>query len=245
MTILIIPVAPLSRTKSRLRKYFSTEQLVELTIAMFKDLGKTLSNVSCFNQKIVYCNAPEILELAENYNLIGIKEELTSPPKSFDEVISDLNKIAINKFDGKKTIISFLDLILISASNFYDVYNLMKENQLVICPAIHSAGISILGRNPPNLIPTYFSDPISPSLFALLKNASQMNIKNIAIYDSFRASFDIDVIQDLILSFEYLKLFNLTHTEVFKFLRHNLKYSIKKKIASNNRTFKIVKRAQN
>ena len=69
-----------------------------------------------------------------------------------------------------------------------------------------------------------------------------MNIKKIAIYDSFRASFDIDVIQDLILAFEYLKIFQLTHTEVFKFLKNNLKFSIKKKIASNNRTFKIVKR---
>lgn len=242
MSILIIPVAPLSRTKSRLRDYFSTEQLIELTIAMFKDLGKTLSNVTCFNQKIVYCNAPEILELAENYNLIGIREKVTSPPKSFDKVISDLNKIATNKFDGKNTVISFLDLILITANNFYEIHNLVQVNQLVICPAIHSAGISILGRNPPNIVSTYFSDPSTPSLFALLKNASQRNIKKIAIYDSFRASFDIDVIQDLIFSFEYLKIFKLTHTEVFKFLKNNLKYSIKKKIASNNRTFKIVER---
>jgi len=242
MTILIIPVAPLSRTKSRLRKYFSTEQLIELTIAMFKDLGNTLSNVTCFNQKIVYCNASEILEIAENYNLIGVKEKLTSPPKSFDEVISNLNDIAIKQFNSERTVISFLDLILITAHNFYEIHNLVQKNQLVICPAIQSAGISILGRNPANIITTHFSDPSTPSLFALLKNASQLNIKKIAIYDSFRASFDIDVIQDLILAFEYLKIFQLTHTEVFKFLKNNLKFSIKKKIASNNRTFKIVKR---
>ncbi len=242
MTILIIPIAPLSRTKSRLRKYFSNDQLVELTIAMFKDLGKTLSNVSCYNQKVVYCNALEILDLAENYNLIGVKEKVTSPPKSFDQVISDLNKIAINQFNSEKTVISFLDLILITAENFYDIHNLIQENQLVICPAIQSAGISILGRNPSDVISTFFSDPNTPSLFALLKNAAQLNIKKIAIYDSFRASFDIDVIQDLILAFEYLKIFKLTHTEVFKFLNNNLKYSIKKKIARNNRTFKIVKR---
>jgi len=242
MTILLIPIAPLTRTKSRLRDFFSTEQLIELTIAMFKDLAKTLTEVNCFNQKIVYCNANEILELAEDYNLIGVKEVLKSPPKSFDEVINDLNIIAVQEFNAKQTVISFLDLILITAKNFFEIHNLINKNQLVICPAVHSAGISIIGRNPPDVISSYFSDPDTPSLFALIKNASLKEIKKVAIYDSFRASFDIDVIQDLILAFEYLKIFNLTDTEVFKFLKNNLKHTIKKKSASNNRTFQIIEK---
>ena len=242
MSILIIPVAPLSRTKSRLRNYFSSEQLIELTIAMFNDLGNTLKDVKCFNQKIVYCNSSEILDLAENYQIIGIKEKLLSPPKSFDEVIKNLNNIAIEKFNAEQTIISFLDLILISANNFYEIDSLVKKNQLVISPAIHSAGISILGRNPPNIILSNFSDPITPSLFALLEKAYRKGIKDIAIYDSFRAGFDIDILQDLILAFEYLKIFNLQHTEVFKFLNKNLKYTLKKKNVDNNRTFEMIKR---
>ncbi|KKM76187.1 hypothetical protein LCGC14_1382640 [marine sediment metagenome] len=242
MTILIIPVAPLHRTKSRLRDCFSSEQLIELTIAMFKDLGTILINVNCFNQKIVYCNASEILELADDYNLIGIKEKLITPPKSFDEVIKDLNNIVVDEFNAQQTVISFLDLLLISASNFNDIYSLVKKNQIVICPAIHSAGISILGRNPPDIIPSYFSDPTTPSLFALLENASKRGIREIAIYDSFRAGFDIDLAQDLILAFEYLKIFNLVHTEVFKFLKKNLKYTLKKKNVENNRTFEMIER---
>ena len=65
MSILLIPIAPLSKTKSRLRDCFSAKQLRDLTIAMFHDLGRTLSQVKCFDKKIVYCNAPEILEIAE------------------------------------------------------------------------------------------------------------------------------------------------------------------------------------
>ena len=76
MTILLIPIAPLTRTKSRLRDFFSTEQLIELTIAMFKDLGKTLTEVNCFDQKIVYCNATEILDLAEEALCSGLEKEL-------------------------------------------------------------------------------------------------------------------------------------------------------------------------
>jgi 2-phospho-L-lactate guanylyltransferase (CobY/MobA/RfbA family) len=242
MSILLIPVAPLSRTKSRLRDCFSKEQLKELTIAMFKDLGKTLKEVNCFDHKIIYCNTLEILELAKNYDLIGIKEELTSPPKSFDEVIEDLNDIAVEKFNAEQTVFSFLDLILISAKNFYDVNSLVKKNQLVICPAIHSAGISVLGRNPPDIISSYFSDPNTPSLVALLNNASKRGIDKIAIYDSFRAGFDIDIKQDLVLAYEYLKIFNLKDTEVFKFLKCNLKLSIKKINANNNRTFRITEK---
>ncbi len=242
MSILLIPVAPLSRTKSRLKDCFSNEQLKELTIAMFKDLGKTLKEVNCFDHKIVYCNTLEILELAKDYDLIGIKEELTTPPKSFDEVIEDLNNIAIEKFNAEQTVFSFLDLILISTKNFYDVNSLVKKNQLVVCPAIHSAGISVLGRNPPNIISSFFSDPNTPSLVALLNNASERGLDKIAIYDSFRAGFDIDIKQDLVLAYEYLKIFNLIDTEVFKFLKNNLKLSLKKINANDNRTFRITER---
>ena len=161
MSVLLIPIAPLSRTKSRLRDCFSNEQLKELTIAMFKDLGKTLKGVDCYDRKVVYCNAPEILDLAEDYGLTGIKEKLTVPPKSFDEVIEDLNNIGIKEFKAKQTVFSFLDLILISTQNFYKIYQLIQNNQLVICPAIHSAGISIFGRNPPHIISSCFSDPNS------------------------------------------------------------------------------------
>ncbi|MHA2393084.1 MAG: hypothetical protein ACXAEX_14175 [Promethearchaeota archaeon] len=242
MSILLIPVAPLTRTKSRLRDCFSNKQLKDLTIAMFNDLGKTLIDVKCFDQKIVYCNAPEILDLAKDYDLIGIKEELTTPPKSFDEVIEDLNDIAIKNFDANQTVFSFLDLILISSKNFYEINQLIQENQLVICPAIHSAGISIFGRNPPDIVPSYFSDPNIPSLVALLNNASKKGIKKIAVYDSFRAGFDIDIKQDLVLGYEYLKILNLMNTEVFRFLKNNLKLALKKVNVADNRNFKITRK---
>ena len=240
MSILLIPIAPLSRTKSRLRECFSNEQLKVLTIAMFKDLGKILTQVTCFDKKIVYCNTPEILDLAKDYDLIGIKEEITVPPKSFDEVIADLNYIGLKKFNAEHTVFSFLDLILISANNFYEIKSLLEQNQLVICPAIHSAGISILGRNPPDIIPSYFSDPITPSLIALLNNAEKKGINRIAIYDSFRAGFDVDIKQDLVLAYTYLKTFNLKYKEVFKFLKDNLKLTLKKKSVYDNRSFEII-----
>ena len=242
MSILLIPIAPLSRTKTRLKDCFSTEQLKELTIAMFKDLGNTLTKVNCFDEKIVYCNTSKILELANDYDLVGIKETITTPPKSFDNVIEDLNNIAIKKYNATQTVFSFLDLILITAKNFYEIFSLLSKNQLVVCPAIHSAGISILGRNPPDIISSYFSDPNIPSLIALFNNASKNGIDKIAIYDSFKAGFDIDIKQDLVLAFEYLNIFNLTYTNVFKFLKKNLRLSLKKKNPINNRMFDLTER---
>jgi 2-phospho-L-lactate guanylyltransferase (CobY/MobA/RfbA family) len=235
-------VAPFSTTKSRLRDCFSIEQLKEFTIAMFKDLTNTLLDVNCFKHKIVYCNAPEILEIAEENSLIGIKEDLSDKPKSFDEVISKFNNIAIERFGAKQTTIAFLDLILITAKNFYEINTLIQKNQLVICPAIHSAGVSILSRNPPNIISSFFSDPKTPSLVALVNNASKSAINKIFIYDSFRAGFDMDVKQDLVLAYEYLKIFNLVDTQVFKFLKKNLKLAIKKKDVNDNRNFEILER---
>ena len=239
MNILLIPIAPLSKTKTRLRDCFSLDQLKDLTIAMFKDLATTLTEVNCFDEKVVYCSDSEILELAEQYGLIDIKEKLTQPRKSFDDVINDLNNIAIKKFNADQTIFTFLDIILISAENFRDIHSLIKQNQLVVCPAIHSAGISIFGRNPPDIVPSFFSHPHTPSFVALLKYAREKEIEKVAIYDSFRAGFDIDIKQDLILAFEYLKIFNLTHTETYKFLNNNLKFSLQKLDVNNNREFKI------
>ena len=240
MSILLIPIAPLSRTKSRLRDCFPKELLKDLTIAMFKDLAKKVQNVNCFDCKIVYCHNEEILDLAEEFGLIGIKEELTHPRKSFDSVINDLNNIAIKEYDAVSTIFTFLDVILLSEDNLMDISNLMALNQLVVCPAIHSAGISIFGRNPSDILPTQFSNPNIPSFVALLKDAKSRNLK-ISVYDSFRAGFDIDIKQDLLLGFEYLKIFNLTASETFKFLNNNLKLVLQKKSLKNNREFKISK----
>jgi 2-phospho-L-lactate guanylyltransferase (CobY/MobA/RfbA family) len=242
MSILLIPVAPLSRTKSRLRDSLTNNQLKDLTIAMFKDLIKTLIKVKCFDKQIVYCNTDEILDFAEDYGLIGIKENLTNPPKSFDEIIKDINDIAINKFNAKRTILTFIDIILINARNFNEINEILKNNQLLVCPAIQSAGISILGRNPPDIIPTFFSDPNIPSLLALIQKAKDMGIKKISIYDSFRAGFDVDVKQDIVLAYNYLKSFNLTHTETYQFLKKNLNLTLRKINADNNRAFRIIKK---
>jgi len=238
MSSLLIPIAPLSRTKSRLRDCFSKQQLKELTIAMFKDLAIKLEKVDCFDEKIIYCNSNEILNLASDYGLISIKEQLTEPKKSFDKVISDLNHIAIKEYKAKRTIFTFLDIILISVENFYEIDGIVKQNQLVVCPAIHSAGISLLGRNPPDIIPTYFSEPDIPSLVALLNKAYERKLK-VEIYDSFRAGFDIDIKQDLALASEYLKILNLTNTETYKFLKKNLNLSLRKKSVKNNRDFEL------
>ena len=108
MSILLIPVAPLSRAKSRLENYFSREQLIDLTIAMFKDLGNTLLNVDCFEKKIVYCASKEILDIADKFNIIGLREEENNDTKSFDAVISKMNTLAIQEFNADMTVIAFL-----------------------------------------------------------------------------------------------------------------------------------------
>ncbi|MHA1391197.1 MAG: hypothetical protein ACTSQT_03010 [Promethearchaeota archaeon] len=221
MSILLIPIAPLSRTKSRLRDCFPKKLLKDLTIAMFKDLAKKVQNVDCFDCKIVYCHNEEILDLAEEYGLI-------------------VNNIAINDYDAVSTIFTFLDVILLSEDNLVDISNLMRLNQLVVCPAIHSAGISIFGRKPSDILSTQFSNPNIPSFVALLNDAKSRNLK-ISVYDSFRAGFDIDIKQDLLLGFEYLKIFNLTASETFKFLKNNLKLVLQKRSVKNNREFKISK----
>jgi len=238
MSILLIPVAPLSKTKSRLEGIFTREQLINLTIAMLKDLFSKILQTKLQIKALVYCNSSEILDLAEEHGFIPIKENISVPEKCFDDILQDINTIAIQDYHAKNTIIAFSDLILITPKNLKDIVNLIEQNQLVICPAIISAGISILGRNPPAVIPTYFSHPSTPSLIALLNDADNRGLKT-AIYDSFRAGFDIDIKHDLMLAYEYLKAFNLIKSETYRFLKKNINLEITKKSSLDNRKLEI------
>ena len=76
----------------------------------------------------------------------------------------------------------------------------------------------------------------------LLNAAKKRNLNKIAIYDSFRAGFDIDVKQDLVLAYTYLKIFDLKQTETYLFLKDNLKLTLKKVDINNNRAFKYLKK---
>jgi len=239
MSILLIPVAPLEQSKSRLRNCFTREQLSELTIALMKDLGNILKNLTLFEEIIVYCKSSEILQIAEEFGFVGIREK-NPDKKNFNILLETLNNIAINEFHAKKTVISFLDLALISETNFREFAQLLKNNQLVITPSICSAGISMIGRNPPNILKTNVFNKEQPSLISLIEKTRQKGIEKVAIYDSFRAGFDIDIKIDLLLGYEYLKILNLTKRNTYKFLKNNLSLELKC-MGSNNRNLKMIK----
>lgn len=241
MSTLLIPISPLSQAKSRLREVFTAEQIEKLIISMLKDLANTLSKTRCFKDILVYSYDDPILSLAQEIGLTGVKEEHSPTPNSFDRVINEVNSIAMNEYHAEQTIIIFLDTVLISKYNLIELNKLVKSYQIVICPAIHSAGISVLGRNPPNCVSTSFSDPTTPSLIALINKAKKKGLSKIKIYDSFRAGFDIDTKKDLVLGYEYLKILNLTDTHLYKFLKTNLNLRIKKSDNNNNRELTIQK----
>jgi 2-phospho-L-lactate guanylyltransferase (CobY/MobA/RfbA family) len=238
MNSLLIPVSPLTTAKSRLKSVFSEEKLKSFTISLFKDFALKVSMVKAFENKLVYCTSPEILELAEEFGLTPIKEDKSNSNKTFDEVIEVFNDIAMKKYEATKTTLAFCDVILINRINFIEISSLLKNNQLVICPAVHSGGISILGRSPPNIIPTFFSHPSIPSLFAMMNEAKIKKLKFV-IYDSFRSGFDIDIKHDLVLAYEYLKALNMKDTNTYKFLKDNLKLTLLKKILNDNRELEI------
>lgn len=186
MSILIVPVSQLDQAKIRLRGIFSKEKIKELTLAMFKDICQKTLEIDCFSKKIVYCNTQEILEISRDYGFIPIKEERSEKSPDFNNVITKINDIIIKKFNPISTLIAFADLILISQKNFLEISDLLKKNQLVICPSVNSLGISLIGRSPPNIIKTCFSNSKNSSLIAQIELARKKKLKQIVLYDSFR-----------------------------------------------------------
>lgn len=223
MSILAIPISPLSHSKRRLGGILSKEQIAEFTLAMFRDIGERTMEVDCFSKKIVYCNSSEVLEISEDFGFIPIKETSNDKSGNFNDVVTQMNDLIVRKFDPESILISFVDLVLISPNNFYEIKKMLDENQLVICPSVHSLGISMIGRKPPNIIDTCFSSSDGCSLKAQIKLAKLKNLMDVAIYDSFRAGFDVDLKDHLILGYELMKIFKLTDSETFLFLKKNLK----------------------
>ncbi|MGV9174106.1 MAG: hypothetical protein ACOC44_14990 [Promethearchaeia archaeon] len=236
MTILFIPVASLSKSKSRLSDCLTQIQRQEFTIALFKDFAEKIENLDIFQEKVIYSPDNKILELAETYNLKGIQEIPRHNSKNFNTVISEMDKRAIDQFEAKSSLTVFLDLPLLTRENLVDLHNMLKNNQLVVSPALNSAGISALGRQPVDVMFPQFDDPNEPSLLALYKTAIRKGIKPV-LYDSLRASFDVDIKHDLYLAFEYLKIFDLTESHTYNFLENNLDQQICKKEGFDNRDF--------
>jgi len=227
MNILIIPVSQLDQAKIRLRDIFSKEKIKEFTLAMFKDICQKTLDIDCFSKKIVYCNTQEILDVSRDYGFIPIKEERSKKSADFNNVITEINDIVVEKFDPISTLIAFADIILISPKNFLEISELLKKSQLVICPSVNSLGISLIGRSPPKIIKTCFSNSKNSSLIAQMELIKKKGLKKVVLYDSFRAGFDVDIKEQVILGYEFLKIFNLTDTETYKFLKRNLKESIR------------------
>ena len=160
MTILFIPIASLSRSKSRLADCLTQEQRQKFTLALFRDLAQKIQDLSIFQAKIIYSPDKQILDLAENYDLIPIRETPSQNSKTFNNVIGEMDEIAISQYQAHASLIIFLDLPLITQQNIIDLHSLLKKNQVVISPAINSAGISALGRHPVQIIQPKFDDQI-------------------------------------------------------------------------------------
>lgn len=243
MSYLLIPVAPLSKSKSRLRDCFSADQLSQFTIALFKDLASTVLKLDCFEEIAVYCNSEQILKIGREHGFITVTEANHNNSNHFNKILDTFNQLIYKKYSPESTIICFIDLPLISEKNFQEISNLMEQNQILICPSIHSAGISIFGRKPPDVITaSCFSDDENPSFISLYQEATKKRIERIHIYDSFRAGFDVDIKEDIILMYDYLKIFNLHDTYTYQFLRKNLKLGIRKQNSQNNREFHILEK---
>ncbi len=228
MSILIIPVSQLDQAKIRLREVFSRQKIKEFTLAMFKDICQKTLETECFSKKIVYCNTQDVLELSRDFGFIPIKEKRREKSPDFNIVINEISNIVIERFHPINTLIVFADLILISPKNFVEISTLLEKKHLLICPSVNSLGISIIGRSPPDVIETCFSNFNNPSLIAQMKLVRKKNLKKVALYDSFRAGFDVDLKEHVIRGYNYLKIFKLTNTETFKFLKRNLKNGLKK-----------------
>jgi len=230
MSVLIVPVSQLDQAKIRLREIFSKQKIKKFTLAMVKDICQKTLDRECFSKKIVYCNTQEVLDLARDFGFIPIKEKRRYKSPDFNIVINEISDIVIERFHPTNTLITFADLILISPENFVEISNLLKKNQLLICPSVNSLGISLIGRSPPDVIETCFSNFNNPSLIAQMKLVRKKNLKKVILYDSFRAGFDVDLKQHVISGYNYLKVFKLTNTETFKFLKKNLKKGLKKEL---------------
>ena len=204
MTVgVIVPVKPLIRSKSRLRKELNKEHRNRMTLQMLQDVISTITSTSGIDECVVVSNDKNILKRIRSFNVIPLIEDRV---EGVNVAVQKGNEYFLER-GFSSTIVIPADLPLLKPNDLRLLIRTGSTTRcVVIAPSRKFDGTNALFRNPPNVIGTRFDHD---SFRSHCIEAKRGNVK-LRINFTHGFMMDVDTPGDL--------------KEVLRFQRSNKKY---------------------
>ena len=180
----IIPVKKFNDSKQRLSSICTLEERRDLSRSMLFDICDVLIKSEYFTEIVLVSSEEEITQY-ESYD--GITYLRENEVNGVDNAVELGNKYFIEKgFDA--TVVIPGDIPLIHNKVLDELFNLIKDNQVIITPSRKKNGTNLLFRSPPDVIGTSYDNN---SYFRHLDMIKAKNLQHwIYLEDSIRLDLD-------------------------------------------------------
>lgn len=180
----IIPVKKFNDSKQRLSSICTLEERRDLSRSMLFDICDVLIKSEYFTEIVLVSSEEEITQY-ESYD--GITYLRENEVNGVDNAVELGNRYFIEEgFDA--TVVIPGDIPLIHNKVLDELFNLIKDNQVIITPSRKKNGTNLLFRSPPDIIGTSYDNN---SYFRHLDMIKARNLQHwIYLEDSIRLDLD-------------------------------------------------------
>ena len=180
----IIPVKKFNDSKQRLSSICTLEERRDLSRSMLFDICDVLIKSEYFTEIVLVSSEEEITQY-ESYD--GITYLRENEVNGVDNAVELGNRYFIEEgFDA--TVVIPGDIPLIHNKVLDELFNLIKDNQVIITPSRKKNGTNLLFRSPPDVIGTSYDNN---SYFRHLDMIKAKNLQHwIYLEDSIRLDLD-------------------------------------------------------
>ncbi|MEM2875378.1 MAG: 2-phospho-L-lactate guanylyltransferase [Candidatus Bathyarchaeia archaeon] len=183
----VVPVKRLEKSKTRLSKVLSREEIVKLTLTMLADVLNALGS-STVNEVVVVSSDLNVQKFTVNYSVRFLREDGVGLNRAVEQASDWCMRHGV-----ESSLFIPADVPLIVKDDINGVVKTCEEgNQVVISPS-RSGGTNALLRKPAKVIPTFFG---LRSFHRHVSLMVDMGIK-FKVYDSPRIALDVDSVEDL------------------------------------------------
>jgi 2-phospho-L-lactate guanylyltransferase len=186
----IIPVKMLSKSKSRLSDVLSLDERQMLTLSMFEDVLRSVTNSQVIDKVVVISPDQAVSKIAKSYDVDVITEKTS---RGMNPAVREAIEYSSRK-GAQKVLVIPADIPLVAPRDLEEIVSLGKDVSVVISPSKSEKGTNALLLSPPDIIPTSYGQ----NSFKLHIDAAVKRGIPVEIYRSKRVALDIDRPEDLI-----------------------------------------------
>ncbi len=210
--VAIVPVAPLSRVKTRLSPLLSQLERSRLVLCMLSDVAAALKAASSIQETIVITSDEKVAEYATS---LGVNTLIERHPPELNAALVLATSKLLNEFPDSASLIVPVDIPMLNASSLMEVIRSADDasDSIVIAAPSNNGGTNLLLRLPPDIISPSFGE----DSFAIHRRKALSKGIHFEEYRSEQISLDIDTAKDL---YEFMDVGK--HTNTWDYLKNEV-----------------------